>query len=80
MLPAVTDAARIHTMEVLEAWLGILRDPDAPAAARVTAGDKIMERGWGKAALPITGADENGALTPFAVNVLIRPGTPPKAG
>lgn len=58
ILPAVQDTCRIYTVEAVEAWLSVMRDTKAPPAARVTAADKIVERGWGKAAQPVTG--ENG--------------------
>jgi len=55
MLLAVVDAARIHTMEAVETLVTIMRDKDAPPAARVNASNGILDRGWGKPSQPLTG-------------------------
>lgn len=45
----LSDLAREHTQEAVEAMVEIMRDGEAPAAARVAAADKILNRGWGQA-------------------------------
>ena len=40
--------ARIHTMEALAALIRIANDPDAPAAARISAANAVLDRGHGK--------------------------------
>lgn len=45
----LTDLAREHTAEAVETLVEIMRDRTAPAAARVAASDKILNRGWGQA-------------------------------
>lgn len=45
----LTDLAREHTVEAVNTLADIMRDETAPAAARVAAADKILNRGWGQA-------------------------------
>ena len=40
--------AREHTQEAVATLVAIMRDPDAPAAARGGAANAILDRGWGK--------------------------------
>lgn len=59
MAKAVTEIrslARSHTRTAINVLVGILRSKDATAAARVSAANAILDRGWGKA-LP---AKQNG--------------------
>lgn len=44
------DIARRHVEEVMEAFINILRDPDASPAVKVSAGNAILDRAHGKAA------------------------------
>jgi hypothetical protein len=46
----VQDLARQHTANALEVLLVIMNDPDAPAAARVSAAAQLLDRGHGKPA------------------------------
>lgn len=50
----LTDLAREHTEEAVQTLAKIMRDAKAPAAARVAAADKILNRGWGQAPQTIT--------------------------
>ncbi len=43
------DLARENTKEALDTLIEIMKDPKQPAAARVTAADKVLDRGYGKA-------------------------------
>lgn len=45
----LTDLAREHTEDAVKTLVEIMRDVQAPAAARVAAADKILNRGWGQA-------------------------------
>jgi HEAT repeat protein len=45
----LTDLAREHTEEAVQTLAEIMRDKTQPAAARVAAADKILNRGWGQA-------------------------------
>lgn len=76
----VKSIARGYTQTALQTLAGIMTNEDVPAAARVTAAEAILSRGWGKPTQPISGEGEDGALVPFSVNVVIGTGTPPKAG
>lgn len=42
--------AMTHAHDVIDVWAEILKDPNAPQAARVAAGEKIMNRAIGQAA------------------------------
>lgn len=56
----VRELARSHTEEAIETWVEVMRDKSAPPAARVSAANSVVERGWGKAAQPVTGEDGEG--------------------
>ena len=42
--------AMTHAHDVIDVWAEILKDPNAPQAARVSAGEKILNRAIGQAA------------------------------
>ena len=48
-LAEVRDLARQHTDEAIETLATIMRNEKAPPAARVSAAESILSRGWGKA-------------------------------
>jgi hypothetical protein len=52
----IRSLARSHTRTALNVLVGVMRSKDATAAARVSAANAILDRGWGKAAQAI----ENG--------------------
>ena len=45
----IRSLARSHTRTALNVLVGVMRSKDATAAARVTAANAILDRGWGKA-------------------------------
>jgi hypothetical protein len=45
----IRSIARSHTRTALNVLVGIMRSKDATAAARVTAANAVLDRGWGKA-------------------------------
>jgi HEAT repeat protein len=45
----VRDLAREHTEDAINTLAKIMDDEKAPAAARVSAAESILSRGWGKA-------------------------------
>ena len=47
LLGDVQAAAREHTAEALAVLAAIMRDPKQPAATRVSAAEKLLERGMG---------------------------------
>lgn len=55
----IRSLARSHTEAALNCLAGIMNKTDAPEAARVSAANSLLDRGWGKATQPISG-DENG--------------------
>jgi len=54
----IRSLARAHTETALATLAGIMRQEDAPPAARVAAANSILDRGWGKPTQPISGDDE----------------------
>jgi hypothetical protein len=58
-LTQIRSLARSHTESALKVLAGIMNEPDAPHAARVSAANALLDRGWGKPAQPIAGDDEN---------------------
>ena len=57
----IRSLARSHTRTAINVLVGIMRSKDATAAARVTAANAILDRGWGKASQVIETGDD-GAL------------------
>ena len=49
LVAEVRDLARQHTEEAISTLANIMRDEKAPPAARVSAAETILSRGWGKA-------------------------------
>ena len=48
MLGEVQDLARQHTVEAIETLAAIMRDKNAPPAARALASNSILDRGYGR--------------------------------
>lgn len=55
-LTEIRSLARSHTQTAVRVLVGIMRSNDATPAARVSAANAILDRGWGKATQPL----ENG--------------------
>lgn len=55
----IRSLARSHTNSALKVLAGIMNEPDAPHAARVSAANALLDRGWGKPTQTIGGDDEN---------------------
>ncbi|WP_199751876.1 hypothetical protein [Bradyrhizobium sp. RP6] len=55
-LTEIRSLARSHTRTAIRVLVGIMRSEDVTPAARVSAANAILDRGWGKAAQPV----ENG--------------------
>jgi len=58
-LTEIRSIARSHTRTAINVLVGIMRAKDATPAARVSAANSILDRGWGKAALPLQSGDED---------------------
>lgn len=46
----LTDIARDHTEDAMQVLVDIMSDVKAPAAARASAANSVIDRGWGKPA------------------------------
>ena len=57
----IRSLARGHTRTALNVLVGVMRNKDATPAARVSAANAILDRGWGKASQPLQNGDD-GAL------------------
>lgn len=60
-LTEIRSLARSHTRTAINALVGIMRSKNASHAARVSAANAILDRGWGKPAQPLENGD-GGAL------------------
>lgn len=68
---SITDVraeARKHTGTAIRVLTGIASNDEAPPAARVTAAQALLDRGWGKATQPISGDAEN----PLKIEIIER--------
>jgi hypothetical protein len=59
-LTEIRSIARSHTRTAINVLVGIMRSKDATAAARVSAANAILDRGWGKAAQPLENGKDGG--------------------
>ena len=60
-LTEIRSLARSHTTTAVNVLVGIMRSKDATPAARVSAANAILDRGWGKAVQSLENAGD-GAL------------------
>jgi hypothetical protein len=61
MAKAPTDIrslARSHTESAIRVLAGIMNESEAPHAARVSAAQALLDRGWGKPAQAVVGDDD----------------------
>ncbi len=58
----IRSLARAHTETAINALVGIMNQKKAPPAARVSAANALLDRGWGKPTQPHTD-DEGGPMT-----------------
>jgi hypothetical protein len=68
--------ARGHTKTALNVLVGIMRSKDATAAARVSAANAILDRGWGKATQPVGNDDGPLELIHRIERVIVHPENP----
>jgi hypothetical protein len=57
-LTQIRSLARSHTKTAVNVLVGIMRNADATPAARVSAANAILDRGWGKATQPLESGDD----------------------
>ncbi len=77
----IRSLARSHTRTALNVLVGIMCSKDATAAARVSAANAILDRGWGKAPQAIENGD-GGALELIhrIERVIVHPENPDSQG
>lgn len=57
-LTEIRSLARSHSRTAIAVLARIMRSKDATAAARVSAANALLDRGWGKSTQPLTGGDD----------------------
>ena len=72
-LPEIRSLARSHTRTALNVLVGVMRNKDASAPARVSAANAILDRGWGKATQTIETGDEALELIHRIERVIVHP-------
>ena len=75
-LTEIRSLARSHTKTALNVLVGIMRSKDATAAARVSAANAILDRGWGKATQPVGNDDGPLELIHRIERVIVHPENP----
>jgi hypothetical protein len=56
--------AQIHADKAIATLVEIMQDKSQPAAARVAASDKLLDRGFGKAKQAIDHSSSDGSMSP----------------
>ncbi|MBR0973235.1 MULTISPECIES: hypothetical protein [Bradyrhizobium] len=75
-LTEIRSLARSHTRTALKVLVGVMCSDDATPAARVSAANAILDRGWGKAAQPIeNGEDGVLELIHRIERIIVHPGS-----
>jgi hypothetical protein len=70
----IRSVARSHTRTAINVLVGVMRAKDATPAARVSAANAILDRGWGKVALPLqSGEDDALKLVHRIERVIVHP-------
>ena len=72
-LTEIRSIARSHTRTAINVLVGVMRSKDATAAARVSAANIILDRGWGKAAQPLENGDHPFELIHRIERVIVHP-------
>jgi len=54
----IRSLARSHSKTAINVLVGVMRSKDASHAARVSAANAILDRGWGKAAQALQAGDD----------------------
>jgi hypothetical protein len=66
----IKSLARGHTETAINVLAGIMNEPDAPHAARVSAATALLDRGWGKPAQAVGTEGEDGEVGPLVITWL----------
>jgi len=75
-LTEIRSLARSHTRTALNVLVGIMRSKDATAAARVSAANAILDRGWGKAPQAIQNGDDGLQVIHRIERIIVHPENP----
>jgi hypothetical protein len=75
-LTDIRSLARSHTRTAVNVLVGIMRSKDATAAARVSAANAVLDRGWGKATQPLESDDGAIELIHRIERVIVHPENP----
>lgn len=74
-IPAeVRELARALTMEAIETHAEIMRDKEAPPAARAASANAILDRALGKPTQPVDGDGEGGPIRSLVEVRFVKPG------
>ena len=57
-LTEIRSLARSHTRSALNVLVRVMQNKDATAAARVSAANAVLDRGWGKAPQAVQNGDD----------------------
>lgn len=79
-LTEIRSLARSHTRSALNILVQIMRNKDATPAARVSAANAILDRGWGKAIQAIENGDRPLELIHKIERVIVYPENPDSQG
>jgi len=63
--------ARKHSRAAIKVLAAIMNQADGPATARVSAAQALLDRGWGKAALPLAGEESGMAILTRIERVIV---------
>jgi len=75
-LTEIRSIARSHTRTAINVLVGVMRSSEATPAARVSAANAILDRGWGRAAQQAeNGEDEVLELIHRIERIIVHPGS-----
>jgi hypothetical protein len=72
-LTELRSLARSHTATALNVLVGIMTREDANLAARLSAANSLLDRGWGKATQPIEDGEDGPPQIRRVEHVIVRP-------
>ena len=76
-LTQIRSLARSHTKAAINVLVKIMQSKDATPAARVSAANAILDRGWGKAAQPSESGNDGPVELPQRIErVIVNPEDP----
>ncbi|MBR1088633.1 hypothetical protein JQ621_14275 [Bradyrhizobium manausense] len=73
-LTEIRSVARSHTRTAINVLVGVMRSDEATPAARVSAANAILDRGWGKAQPLENSDDEVLELIHRVERIIVHPG------